>query len=42
VVNLCHLWDRVVIADVLIACVILHNMVINDEQGEVLELTIEL
>lgn len=26
----------------LIACVILHNMVIDDEQGEVLERTIEL
>ncbi len=26
----------------MIACVIVHNKVINDEQGEVLELTIEL
>jgi hypothetical protein len=42
VVNPCCLWDCVVIADVLMPCIILHNMLINDEQGEVLELTIEL
>ncbi len=41
-VNPCHLWDHVVIVDVLIACVILHKMVIDDEEGEVLESTIEL
>ncbi len=40
--NICCLWDRVEIVDVLMACIILHNMLINNEQGEVLELTIEL
>jgi hypothetical protein len=42
VANICCLWDRVEIVDVLMACIILHNMLINNEQGEVLELTIEL
>jgi hypothetical protein len=42
VANPCLLWDRVVIVDMLMACIILHNMVIDDEQGEVLKLTIEL
>jgi hypothetical protein len=36
------LWDRVVIANVLMACIILHIMVIDNEQREVLEPTIEL
>ncbi len=40
--NPCYLWDRDVIADVLMACIILRNMLIDNEQGEVLELTIEL
>jgi hypothetical protein len=42
VVNPFRLWDRVIIVDVLMACIILHNMVIDDEQGEVLEPTIEI
>ncbi len=41
-VNPCYLWDCVVIVDALMACIILHNIVIDNEQGEVLELTIEL
>jgi len=42
VANPCRLWDHAVIVDVLIACVILHKMVIDDEEGGVLESTIEL
>jgi hypothetical protein len=38
----CRFWDYNVIADVLMACIILHNMVIKDQENLVLELTIKL
>jgi hypothetical protein len=37
----CWLWDCSVIVDVLMAWVISHNMVIEYEQGKILELTSE-
>jgi len=37
----CCLWDCVVIANVLMAWVILHNMLIDNEQRKVLEPTIQ-
>jgi len=40
--NPCQLWDHDVIANVLLACVILHNIVIEGEEDMVLELGIEL
>jgi len=42
VANPCCLWDHAIIVNVLMACIILHNMVIDDERGEVLEPTIAL
>ncbi len=40
--NPCQLWDHNVVANVRMACVILHNMVIEGEENLVLELVIEL
>jgi hypothetical protein len=40
--NPCWWWDLSVITNVMITCVILHNMVIKVEQGKVLEPTIEV
>jgi hypothetical protein len=40
--NPCWWWDLSVIANVVIACVILHKMVIKVKQGKVLEPTIEV
>ncbi len=40
--NPCCLWDCVIITNVLMACVKLHNMLIDNEQRKVLEPTIEL
>jgi hypothetical protein len=37
----CWLWDCNVIVDVLMTCVILRSMVIEYEQGKILELTID-
>jgi hypothetical protein len=34
VANPSYLWDRVIIANMLMACDILHNMVISDEQRD--------
>jgi hypothetical protein len=42
VTNPCKLWDCNVIANVLMACVILHNMVIEGDKDLILELAIEL
>jgi hypothetical protein len=42
VANPCQLWDNNVIANVLMTCVILHNMVIEGEEDLVLELATEL
>ncbi len=42
VINIYQLWDHNVITDVLMACIILHNMVIKDKQGDILEPTIEV
>jgi hypothetical protein len=42
VINIYHLWDHNVITNVLMACIILHNTVIEYKQGDVLEPTIEV
>ncbi len=39
--NHCWLWDRNVIIDVLMTCIILCNMVIKDEEDLVLESIVE-
>ncbi len=40
--NPCRLWDHNVIIDVLMACIILHNMVVEDEEDLVLKPIIKL
>ncbi len=42
VINIYQLWDHNVFTYVLMACIILHNIVIKDKQGDILELTIEV
>jgi hypothetical protein len=35
--NLCRSWDLETIDNIMMACIIMHNMVIHDEKGEDLE-----
>lgn len=42
VINIYQLWDHNVITNVLMACIIPHNMVIENKQGNILESTIEV
>ncbi len=39
ITNPCREWNKEVIGYVLMACVVLHNMIIENEQGQNLKLT---